>query len=192
MANNLRIGIAVAFMLALVLPIPTSAEDVDPDLVLREVGERMDHLREWVNDRLADFEPREEEEPWPLGKTVSLSFTLEGTDRSATILTAMSAYMISSAGTSSRGQAEEGHEVSETAFSATGRILMDEARDGLLVTCTGAFRVIRNAEREGSEEGFQTSVSFHTSAMFRPGETHVIASQDGLKLVLAVNIVPED
>lgn len=195
MAENLRVGIAAvlaaAFMLALVLPIPALAEDADTDLVLREVEEQMDRLREWVNDRLAELEPREEK-PRPLGKTVSLTFALEGTGRSTTILTAMSTYMVSTQGSESSAEEDVGHETSEMAFNAVGTIFIDEAQEGMLVTCTGAFMVVKNAAHEGSAESDETTVNFHTSALFRPGDAHVIASQNGLSLVLAVNIVPED
>ncbi len=194
MANHLRTAIAAVFMLALMLPTSALAQEVELDLVLREVGEQMDHLREWVNDRLAGFKPREEkeDEPRPLGKTVSITVALEGTDRSATILTATSTYMLSIVRTESAAKDGEGHDSAEVLINAGGRIFMNKAQDGMLVTCEGSFMLAENSSREGAEESVDTIVNFETSALFRPGDARVIASQDGLALVLAVNIVPED
>ena len=191
MSVKRSIALMALLLFALAFPFPALSQEVDADVVLSEVEEQLDHLREWVNDRLADHESGEEESR-PLDKTVSITITLGGTDRSVTIVTAMSRYAIATEFSISEGQAEERHENSEMVFQCSGEVSMDATGDFALVTCTGSVRTVTFEMSEGAEEASETAIEFDASARFSSGKSHLIASQDNLKLTMAVAILSED
>jgi len=144
-------------------------------------------------------------EPEPLGMNVTLMFNVEDAAEPVSVTTAVSQYLIAA-------EQSVRHNMSESAgrervgehylIDVAGTIERNGEDDSLLVSCWGTFSETgsSSSEKAGDESAEQEdcgerneldeeiNLDFQASAMFRPGETKVIAGQPQHKLYLTVSV----
>ncbi len=181
-----------------------SAEEIASDKeVQREIEEHLTHAREWMEEQLEHLSREPRPEPEPLGKTVRLTFAIEGVSDPVSVSVATTEYTLNlernEHSSSAMGpQGEESHE--EYALHVAGTLRLEG--EAVLVTCGGSVRVTSHAEsgQEAKPELFQNEnipvthehtqkeagMEFDASILAQPGQTYAVVTGGGHSLTMSV------
>lgn len=189
MRRILSSPIAVGAIIMMAVPIQARAEEISTEAVFEEMGEQIEHVKEWVMDRFAEF-GGEREEPTPLGRTVRLQFAIEGMGQSFSVVTATSAFSVSGNRSEFGSEEDSGHKATEIILNAGGMLTLDEEAETLLLQCGGSFMVTSNHEEEGKETSSEVLMDFNASTILRYGEKKTLASHNDLELTVTATVEP--
>ena len=193
-------AILVVLISLLIQRSPALSQEPPFERVLSEIHEQLASMRGWVEDRLAEVERRLEQRPLepplePLPQPLELVFAPDTDRGQVSVVTAVPYYRVASRISSDEQQgrpgAEETAAVVNMALHAEGEI--HQSDDGrYVVTCRGEMHRATNEQQHGDERGHANSASEHaiefaSSVILKPGESYVIARQEGLTLRLTLN-----
>ncbi len=158
--------------------------------VLEEIEHQSNALREWVTDRIAEARREHFPEPAePIGRNVTLTFTLAGEDEALTLMTAQEAYRVDGfwSGTESESELQQRTRTHEYMLEIEGRVEPLDEGGRFLVTCRGVMEAHSHTEGPGMPGPREEFVlRFSTSAQVAPGSTQTLIKRGEQELKLTL------
>ncbi len=146
-------------------------------------------LREWVNERIETA--RRElagSNVHSIGRNITLEFAITGQPQRHLVTTATSQYRLSGS-FKNEDRKPEGESAQDAVLDVFGSISLDETAGNVLVTCEGAFGMTQESgQADSGQTGTQVLLNFDASALFKSGETRVLAVEGDTEFSLKVTI----
>lgn len=164
----------------------------DMDQVLEEIQHQSDLLRDWVTDRVSEVKREHFNGPAePIGRNVTLTFTLGGADQALTLATAHREYRAQGHWSSSQSNSElqQHTQPEEYALEIEGTVESQDDGQHFLVLCNGVIEMHSHEEGPGGPGPHEEFVlEFLTSVEIVPGDTKTLVKRGNQQFTLTLEM----